>query len=59
MQPILTTPEWERQEAVAFLAELIWLQREVSEMNRQLDRIEIEMRTCINELDASRFEEYR
>lgn len=45
--------------AVAFLAQVIRLQRQIDQMNRQLDRIESEMRSSINELSRQRFEEYR
>jgi hypothetical protein len=48
-----------RDDAVAFLAELIRLQREVHQVGQQLDRIEAEMRQAINELDCERFKEYR
>jgi hypothetical protein len=49
----------EDQKAVAFIAQVIRLERQVDQINRQLDRIESEMRSRINELSRQRFEEYR
>ncbi len=59
MHTLAAKAEQERRQAIAFIAQLIRLQRQVSQMNRQLDRVEYEMRTCINELGRQRFEEYR
>jgi hypothetical protein len=42
--------------AEAFGAELQRLEREVSEVNRQLDRLEAEMRMTLNDLARERFE---
>lgn len=49
----------ERSQDAAFVAQLIRLQGQVNQMNRQLDRIEHEMRAAISELGRQRFEEYR
>lgn len=59
MHTLAAKAEHEHRRAIAFLAQLIRLQRQVVQMNRQLDRIEHEMRSCINELSRQRFEEYR
>ncbi len=59
MHTLAAKAEHERRQAVAFIAQLIRLQRRVSQMNRQLDRVEYEMRAGINELGRQRFEEYR
>ena len=59
MQTDVVTSERERRKAVAFIAQVIRLQRQVTQMNRQLDRIDYEMRTTINELGRQRLEEYR
>ena len=48
-----------RDDAVAFLAELIRLHREVQQVGQQLDRIEVEMNQAVSEMDRERFEEYR
>jgi len=58
MQPAVVTPERESQET-GFMAELIRLHREVSEIGRQLDRVEVEMRQALHALAWERFEEYR
>ena len=58
MQPAVGTPERE-SEAAGFMAELIRLHREVSEIGRQLDRVEVEMRQALHALAWERFEEYR
>ena len=59
MQPIVDTPERPRDDAIAFIAELIRLQREVCEVGRQVDQIEAAMRQALNEYDRDRFEESR
>jgi hypothetical protein len=59
MQTLAAKAEQERRQAIAFIAQLIRLQRQVSQMNRQLDEIEHDMRRAINELGRQRFEEYR
>jgi hypothetical protein len=45
-------------EAVAFLAQLIRLQREVRDVDRRLDRIESEMHEALNPFNRARVEEY-
>jgi hypothetical protein len=45
-----------QQRAVAFLTKLVRLQREVSELGRQLDRIEAEMRQALGSVRAERSE---
>ena len=55
----VNAPEHPRDDAVAFLAELIRLQREVHQVGQQLDRIEVEMNQAVSEMDRERFEEYR
>jgi len=44
-------------EAVAFLAQLIRLQREVRDVGRRLDRIESEMHEALNAFSRARFGE--
>jgi hypothetical protein len=44
-------------EAVAFLGQLIRLQREMREVGRRLDRIESEMHDALNEFNRARVEE--
>lgn len=43
-------------EAEAFLGALSRLQREVEAVNRELDRIEAELRNALNDLARERFE---
>jgi hypothetical protein len=59
MHTLAAKAEHERRQAIAFIAQLIRLQRQVNQMNRQLDEIEHDMRTAINELGRQRFEDYR
>lgn len=59
MRQSISTPDHSPDEAVALLAELIRLQREVWAMNRQLDRIETEMRQALNDVARERFEAFR
>jgi hypothetical protein len=47
-----------RAEAVAFLAQLIRLQRDMRDVGRRLDRIESEMHQALNEFNRARVEEY-
>ncbi len=59
MHTLAAKAEQERRQAAAFIAQLIRLQRQVNQMNRQLDKIEHDMRTAIKELGRQRSEEYR
>jgi len=59
MHPLATKTKAERRHAVAFLAQLIRLQRQVNELGRQLERVEYEMHSAVNELGRQRFEAYR
>lgn len=52
------TPEAPSATAVAFIAEMIRLQRNVREIGRQLDRVEVEMHKAFNEIDRLRFQEH-
>jgi hypothetical protein len=45
-------------EAVAFLAQLVRLQREVRDVSCRLDRIESEMHEALNTFNRTRVEEY-
>jgi hypothetical protein len=47
MESRATSPDAKQRRAVAFLTKLIRLQREVSELGHQLDRIESEMREAL------------
>lgn len=49
--------EGDRDDAVAFLAQLIRLQSEVHELGHELDRIEEEIRQAVNDLARERFED--
>jgi hypothetical protein len=53
------TTDRPRDDAIAFIAEVIRLQRAVWEISRQVDRLEVEMRQALIELDRERFEEQR
>jgi hypothetical protein len=44
--------------AEAFVAEVIRLQAEVHDLNRQLERIEAEIQAFVNELVIERFAQY-
>jgi hypothetical protein len=46
-------------EPVAFIAEVMRLAGKVSEVSRQIDRVESELRQALNELARARFEECR
>jgi hypothetical protein len=46
------------EEAVAFLAQVVQLEREVCDLGRQLDDLEAEFHQALNELGRARFEEY-
>jgi hypothetical protein len=46
-------------EPVAFIAEAMRLEDKVSEVSRQLERVESELRLALNELARARFEECR
>jgi len=59
MQEIASSPDLGTDDAVAFVAQLIRLRREVSETGHQLDRIEAEFREALKERARERFEEYR
>lgn len=47
-----------RAEAVAFLAQLIRLQRDLRDLDLRLDRIESEMHQALNAFNRARVEEY-
>lgn len=59
MQPLVSSADDEPGEAAAFTAELVRLQSEVREVNKQLDRLEAEVWQVLNDLSLERFEEYR
>ena len=59
MHPIVGSSDPAPEGAIAFLATLIRLQRAVWEVGLQVDRIEVEMREALSELDRERFEENR
>ena len=59
MRPVVSTPDGTHDQADAFVAELGRLQSEVREVERRLDRIEVEMHHALNELARERFWEYR
>ncbi len=59
MQPVADASEEQRDEAVAFIAELIRLQRQVADLAHEVDRVEFEMRQVLSQFDSKRFEEYR
>jgi hypothetical protein len=56
MGPIPVSFETVDPAAEAFAAELARLEREVREVNRQLDRIEADMLLALSELTRERFE---
>ncbi|MCA1702899.1 MAG: hypothetical protein LC808_06350 [Actinobacteria bacterium] len=49
----------EHQYGEAFVAELSRLEREVNQVNQQLDRLEVELRRALGELARERFEGYQ
>ena len=53
------SPQRGHEEAIAFLATLMRLEREVSRANQQLDRLEAGLHEALAELGRTRFEEYR
>jgi hypothetical protein len=59
MQPHVSLAGAARRDGVAFLAELVRLQRELADIARQVERVEAELRDSLNGLDRARFEEYR
>jgi hypothetical protein len=59
MQPPVRLAGAPRRDAVAFLAELMRLQREVADIARQVERVEAELRESVSGLERARFEEYR
>jgi uncharacterized coiled-coil DUF342 family protein len=59
MYPLVSPADHGRDEAVAFLAELVRLESKVREVNQQLDRVEAELQDALGELARVRFEGYR
>lgn len=59
MQSLADAADSTPDDAVAFIAQLIRLQRQVREISRQLDRIEVEMHEALNDASRERFEGYR
>ena len=59
MYPLVGPADRGRDEAVAFLAELVRLEGKVEEVNQQLDRVEAELQDALGELARARFEGYR
>jgi hypothetical protein len=59
MYPLASPVDGGRDEAVAFLAELVRLESTVKGVNQQLDRVEAELQHALGELARERFEGYR
>ena len=59
MQPWARSSDHPKRDAVAFIAQLIRLQRRVYRLSLQLDLLEAEMRQSLRELARERYEASR
>jgi hypothetical protein len=59
MQPLARSIDHPKGDAVAFITQLIRLQRRVCRLSRQLDLLEAEMRQSLRDLARERYEASR